>query len=631
MSDRSQTRSGLVRRVRRTPLRDLVRGRVTGRLEVRRRIDAAALPEPAKALVQRIVKRTRLWRLEKAELADELIAHFADGLEVGTPVEELIESFGDEKQAAKLIRRAKKRNRPWPWQVVRVCGWGIIALVVIYGLLIGWFAIGDPSVSVNYLAKLNAPARGVPPDQRAWPIYREALLETRLGENDYPSMRDDDAFLDPLFHVEERPSGREVGPLISPADPQWPKAKAFLQNHRDLLARIRRGASKSALGYIATFSPRAQSELTRRALYSHEFLRREFSDPEQAWKSQSIASVLLPLLGVMGEMADLLTADMQLAAVEGDAERFVADFEAIIGLARQQAREPSPIVSQLVAQGYLYQAFLRLSKALAARPALFTDAQLITLAHELAALDELLDLEWTFERMFFYDAIQSIYDQSGNITNEGLRVLHELFASARSRQLLFDSPMPNVVALPALNIAMADRAEIVRQFERLMTMLKRYAQRPFWEQLRNEAKVARILTRWHRSPLLRVKYWPLLYLFPAVDYPVKFTGQIMAARDALQVAIALELYRRDHGTYPEDLSALVPHYLPEPPVDHSTGEPLLYKVVEGQPILYGRGLDRDDDGGKVAKDYNYPAVPEHGDWLLYPVPWEANARIGPQP
>src|SRR5690242_10958028 len=102
--------SDLLHRLRYTPIRDLVRGRLTGRLDIAGRIDRADLPAPAKDLVRRVVRKTRLGSLEKLDVADELIAHFRDGLDAGESIEQLARSFGDEARAAKLIRRAKIRN-----------------------------------------------------------------------------------------------------------------------------------------------------------------------------------------------------------------------------------------------------------------------------------------------------------------------------------------------------------------------------------------------------------------------------------------------------------------------------------------------------------------------------------------
>src|SRR6266571_5092643 len=92
MSDR------VLRQLRYTPLGDLLRGRVSGRLDVKRSIEASGLPAPAKELVHRVVKRTRLWLGEKVDVANELIAHFVDGIENGRSVEELIDKFGDERK-----------------------------------------------------------------------------------------------------------------------------------------------------------------------------------------------------------------------------------------------------------------------------------------------------------------------------------------------------------------------------------------------------------------------------------------------------------------------------------------------------------------------------------------------------
>jgi hypothetical protein len=107
--------SNLLHRLNNTPLRDLLRGRITGRLGYESTILRANLSPQIRDLIRRVVRGTRLWRLEKVDVASELIAHFLDGREAGATFEQMIESFGDEKAAARLIRRAKIRNRPLLW------------------------------------------------------------------------------------------------------------------------------------------------------------------------------------------------------------------------------------------------------------------------------------------------------------------------------------------------------------------------------------------------------------------------------------------------------------------------------------------------------------------------------------
>jgi hypothetical protein len=88
--------------LRRALRRELLPGRLArtpaDRIGAARRIDGAPLPEPARDLVRRVVRRTKLWPRERAEVADELIAHFADGLADGATAENLITSFGDERR-----------------------------------------------------------------------------------------------------------------------------------------------------------------------------------------------------------------------------------------------------------------------------------------------------------------------------------------------------------------------------------------------------------------------------------------------------------------------------------------------------------------------------------------------------
>ena len=64
-----RTGPGLVRRLATTPIRDLARARVSGRLDVKSLLDKAALPDRLRGIVAEVVRRTRLWRPEKADVA----------------------------------------------------------------------------------------------------------------------------------------------------------------------------------------------------------------------------------------------------------------------------------------------------------------------------------------------------------------------------------------------------------------------------------------------------------------------------------------------------------------------------------------------------------------------------------
>ena len=82
---------GLVRRLRFTPLRDLVRGRVTGSLDRTAMIARSGLPEPLGTLVASIARRTWLGRRERAEAARELVDRCRKALDEGRTIEQVVE------------------------------------------------------------------------------------------------------------------------------------------------------------------------------------------------------------------------------------------------------------------------------------------------------------------------------------------------------------------------------------------------------------------------------------------------------------------------------------------------------------------------------------------------------------
>jgi hypothetical protein len=63
-------------------------------------------------------------------------------------------------------------------------------------------------------------------------------------------------------------------------------------------------------------------------------------------------------------------------------------------------------------------------------------------------------------------------------------------------------------------------------------------------------------------------------------------------------AIALKRYQLRHQTYPGDLNALAPEFLPEVPRDPVDGHPLRYQMLpNGAFLLYSIGSDNVDNGG----------------------------------
>jgi hypothetical protein len=159
------TRHPVLYKLRYTPVFDFFRIGFTARLDLNRPLETAALPVSIKQVIKRVVRRTRVWRLEKLDVLTELIGHFTDGIAAGISADGLIAAFGNEASAAKLIRRAKRRNRPFYWQALRFASQSLAVVLAIYGGLALYFFSGRPSPRIDYVAiqnrtSLNTPEAG---------------------------------------------------------------------------------------------------------------------------------------------------------------------------------------------------------------------------------------------------------------------------------------------------------------------------------------------------------------------------------------------------------------------------------------------------------------------------------------
>lgn len=86
-------------------------------------------------------------------------------------------------------------------------------------------------------------------------------------------------------------------------------------------------------------------------------------------------------------------------------------------------------------------------------------------------------------------------------------------------------------------------------------------------------------------------------LMPTFMPAYKKPAGVQARVDLLRLAIALRLYRHEHGSYPADLNALQPQYLPSVPLDPFMNKPFIYRREGSGFLLYSFGENRLDDGG----------------------------------
>jgi hypothetical protein len=239
----------------------------------------------------------------------------------------------------------------------------------------------------------------------------------------------------------------------------------------------------------------------------------------------------------------------------------------------------------------------------------------------------------TGERAWMLDTIQRAYSDDGHgdghLTLEGLVVVFCLAPGSESPE----APEVHIALAAGLPLWGAflspSRREETDWVNSIYAQYQARAAQPLWVVLHASDPVGEDLRGLHASAFERLRRNPLGPLMPDLDFCIRSDKRGQAVGQALAVAVALEVYHRHHGQYPATLTELVPQCLPTAPLDESTGQPLLYKVRGGKPLLYGRGLDGTDHGGICDDSRAWPRVPKTGDWVLYPPPSPAPAKAGP--
>ncbi len=100
------------------------------------------------------------------------------------------------------------------------------------------------------------------------------------------------------------------------------------------------------------------------------------------------------------------------------------------------------------------------------------------------------------------------------------------------------------------------------------------------------------------------------YLTPDHDLytSVLFKDDVQKTQNVLlTIALALQVYKAEHGTYPETLAALCPAYLtvlPGDPFSRDGATPPRYRRTNDRYVLYSIGPDGKDDGGKAIEEPN---------------------------
>lgn len=132
-----------------TPLLDLFRGR-PGRLAWRRRLATSGLSEGDQKRVRTVLRHSRLWRTEKADAADELIARLGDAAADDARERQDLQT---PRLAGRQLGRARRRRRSLTARALAATTW-----------LVGAVAVFAAGITLSFHARGPIPERSHYPD-----------------------------------------------------------------------------------------------------------------------------------------------------------------------------------------------------------------------------------------------------------------------------------------------------------------------------------------------------------------------------------------------------------------------------------------------------------------------------------
>ncbi len=637
-------------------------------------LEIHSLPIKVTDVIVRVVRQTKLWRSEQIDVARELISHFQDGVSAGLTSEQLVQDFGDVETTARLIRRAKLRNRPLLWRISRRTWQAIgvaLALLIVWWLwLLIRFQYSKPTIVRDFIGEIDAVAKAIPESDRAWPMYAEALTtltwNAQTNRKSFIPPRAADGSIAPEWAGLSQPIDvqRINGAIVqkwpvsvegigAPSTAQnvqreyelnvdefykglkelsrsahWPALVQYAQMNDEAIRLILKGAAKPAFGFIF-----------RDPAHSTWLASTKAGDFDHILKStQSVLlGVLLPHIQESRSLEPLLRIETERARIAGDRDRVTEILSAYLRIAAQIHRADGFAITKLLGLAFANRCWTAIRQILDEQPDFLTDSDLRTLAHGIAAYRDEVDLEIRLNsKAFVEDLLQRLYSddgqQDGHLTADGWRLLNETSFFSQNARFQGDSGA-NYFRSSQFQLEGSLMSGIAASRAELKQVLNRYCERelqeenqPLWEaNLERPSEAIEAIHEALSTTTGRVKYRPLLFLEPMLR--IDWTGPGPSASgeiakmncDATVVALGLELYHRRHGSWPTTLNQLSPELLPNVPLDRFDGKSLKYRVIDGKPVVYSVGRNRIDDGGQWKSETKPGYESRDGDWRLWPI------------
>ena len=540
------------------------------------------LPVSASQFIERVVKKVRYRKKVRQDVRAELQAHFEDALSDCTSSQEreqlaatLIAGFGDTRFLARLIRRGKKRCRPvWVKGMIRLAQ--VAALCVLYLVLCASrLFIGAPTIKVDTIAWLNESAR--------------------QGRDESLNARQD--LVEAYSLLGEEPSILTKGPRLiqDMNDVQRQSVEAYLTENQPALDHFRQAATKPH--YWPSYAP-MESMPERTGIGT-------VTVPGMMDNQAMIAHLMnqcMESTRAIRQLAFAMEYQIQWETEQGQIDQALADCVAMIQCGRFMA-STGFLIEEMVGVAITalgHRSTLRVLEA--------ADVNETLLASTYQRFDAILRsdrpfMPVDFEKALINDLVQRCFTDdgqgNGRVLASGLILASSSSTSSTSllkRLLLFDFP---------------DRQEITQKIN------------SFYEQVETQSS----LSPWQKQerpadPEATNYFWYMDLLGPALTRVAELGWRLKTDNEATLAIIAIKHYHATQGFLPSTLEELLQAGLVGSiPRDYYSGGPLAYQPTDEGFLLYSRGEDMKDDGGKpaVTEEGEVRRYGAHGDWVYWPI------------
>ncbi|MDY0354240.1 MAG: hypothetical protein RBR19_00045 [Sedimentisphaerales bacterium] len=545
-------------------------------MEANRDKGPAGLPACAVEYIDRVVREIRWRKRVRAEVHEELTAHFeddlrdcADAAQREARARELIEQFGDAKLLAALCRRAKKRCRPlWQKALLRT-GQGILVVLAYTVLCSLPLFLGRPTIRVNYVEWLNEHWRPADTEAGNAATYYEqaAKLYVKAPQRLWRKVETSRPELEDYNDV-------ELGLLA-----------AWLDENAPALAKFRQGANTPDYWPI-------------------------YDTNESSLRDPNFMSTAMDALTVYRHLTFVLIHKAAYEVHRGNVQDAFDDCFVIRRVGRHlQGR--GLLIEQLVGVAIESVAYSRMFHILYDQ----TNVPRPVLEHARNQLRDLHDedrsvVSFDGEKALWYDNIQRTFTDDGAGGGHALRQGFTFAAGNWLDNLLgvfvFDYP---------------DRRETMAMVEQFFERAQSSLQPP-----PGEEGPSLVSDEEEGIPFGNMR---LSILPPAFEQVDRQTWALKTHEAATIVAVAILSCKSDKGEYPASLDELVEMgYLSKLPQDPYANGPLSYRRTDDGFLLYSWGDNLTDDGGvQGLRQGGQPGLwADNGDWVFWPVAGPANRR-----